>query len=189
MIPALVEGHLDGRLLKVLWRQLRGIDELVVRDAGGSAFWSLAVKYNQAGLHRTVLGLADLEQAACAPDLLARLGTARAPGFQLRIAVRMLESWLLADRQAIAAFLGVRVAQVPAEPDLDPHPKRSLVGLARTSRKRSIREALVPAESGAAVGPEYTPFVTAFIEAHWDCRRARPNSPSLERACARWARA
>ena len=190
MVPAIVEGHLDGRLLHAVWRQL-GLDDhpLVMRDAGGSGFWRLASKYNEAGRFQRVVGLADLEQAACAPALLARLKPSRSVGFKLRLAVRMLESWLLADREAIAAFLGVRVAAVPREPDREVHPKRTLVNLARTSRKRSIRDSLVPNGSGALVGPEYTPVIGAFIDERWTASRARLNSPSLERACRRWTEA
>ncbi len=188
MVPAVVEGHLDGRLLSVVWRQL-GLDEqpLVIRDAGGSSFWRLASKYNEAGRHQRVVGLGDLENATCASALLQHLKPSRSAGFKLRLAVRMLESWLLADREAVAAFLGVRVAAIPREPDREAHPKRTLVNLARTSRKRSIRESLVPNGSGASVGPEYTPVVGAFIDSRWNAERARVNSPSLERACVRWA--
>lgn len=187
MVPAIVEGHLDGRLLSVVWRQL-GLDgrPLVVRDAGGSGFWKLASKYNEAGRHQLVVGLADLEQNECAPALLKRLQPARVSGFKLRLAVRMLESWLLADRVAVAAFLGVRVSAIPREPDREAHPKRALVNIARTSRRRWIREALVPNGSGALVGPEYTPVIGSFIDSQWDAARARLNSPSLERACLRW---
>ena len=190
MVPAVVEGHLDGRLLKALWRQL-GLDEqpLLIRDAGGSGFWRLASKYNEAGRHLRVVGLADLEQAPCASALLQHLKPSRSAGFKLRLAVRMMESWLLADRDSVAAFLGVRIAAIPREPDRETHPKRTLVNLARTSRKRSIREALVPNGSGALVGPEYTPVVGAFIDGRWDAARARANSPSLERACVRWSEA
>ena len=190
MVPAIVEGHLDGRLLSVVWRQL-GLDGrlLVVRDAGGSGFWKLASKYNEAGRHQLVVGLADLEQADCAPALLKRLKPPRVAGFKLRLAVRMLESWLLADREAAAAFLGVRVSAIPREPDLEAHPKRTLVDIARTSRRRSIREALVPDGSGALVGPEYTPVIGSFIDGRWNAARARLNSPSLERACLRWMEA
>ena len=187
MVPALVEGHLDGRLLRALWRQL-GLDaqSLHLRDAGGSRFWQLALKYNEAGRHQRVDGLADLEQAPCPSLPLQRLQPERSAGFRLRIAVRMLESWLMADREGLAAWLGVAVRLVPHEPDREPHPKRALVELARSSRKRSIREAHVPQGSGAIVGPEYTTLVGEFIDGQWQAARARPRSPSFERACERW---
>jgi hypothetical protein len=189
LIPALVEGQLDGRLLRVLWRQLGlAVDELNVRDSGGgNEFWRRAAGFNKAGRHQRVVGLVDLEQAACPLLLLKRMRPRLSEGFQLRIAVRMLESWLLADRQAMAAFLGVAIDRLPREPDLEAHPKRTLVELARRSRKRWIREALVPEGTGAAVGHTFTPVIGGFIDGQWHVSRARLNSPSLEKACVRWS--
>ena len=188
MLHAIVEGHLDGRLLKVLLAQLgHDILHVVVKDAGGSGFWRAAQRFNEAGRHLTVLGLADLEQAPCPLALLARLKGGKATGFKLRLAVRMLESWIMADREAFADFLGVRAALISPDPDDEPHPKRKIVALARQSKKRLIREALVPGDSGAAVGPEYTPVMAGFVESGWNALRARVNSPSLERACNCWS--
>lgn len=188
MIPALVEGFLDERVLKVLWRQLgRNPDDLLVRNAAGSPFWGLAQRYNQAGGHRLVLGLADLEQEPCASDVLRRRVPGRSAGFKLRLAVRMVESWLIADRDALALYLGVGVRVLPRDPDNEPHPKRRIVDIARRSRKRSIRDRLVPESTGALVGAEYTPAMAEFVDRYWDSSRARRVSPSLDRACLRWA--
>jgi hypothetical protein len=187
VIPALVEGHLEERLLAVLWHQLGKQDrQLTVRNAGGSPIWNHAKRYNEAGKHQLVLGLGDLEQASCASAALGALGRPLSAHFKLRLAVRMIESWVMADRETFAAYLGVRVAQVPRQPDLLPHPKRAVVDLARQSRKRSVREAMVPAGAGL-VGAEYMPFMASYVESRWQVERARINSPSLERACMRWA--
>lgn len=189
MVNALVEGYLDGRLLRILWAQIGlGEQRLVVRDAGGgSSFWKLADRFNQAGRHRTMIGLADLEQVQCAATQLGKLKGGLSDGFKLRLAVRMLESWLMADRAAFASFMGVAIARIPSEPDEEPHPKRMVTSLARTSSKRSIREGLVPEHSSGLVGPEYTSMMSDFIDSHWDSTRARRRSPSLERACTRWS--
>lgn len=188
MIHALVEGHLDGRLLKVLWSQIgRGEDPLRLRDAGGGVnFWALANRYNQASRHQDMIGLGDLEQAPCARALLATLKGGRSNGFKLRLAVRMLESWVIADRKAFASFMGVPLARIPASPDDEAHPKRLITALARLSTKRRVREALVPDHPGDLVGPEYTTSMAAFIESTWQVSRARHCSPSLDRACVRW---
>lgn len=187
MIPALVEGYLDERVLKVLWSQSgRDPDDLIVRNAAGNPFWRLAQKYNQAGRNSLVLGLADLEQEVCVAVALRQLVPARSEGFKLRLAVRMVESWLMADRDALAAYLGVGVGALPRDPDTEPHPKRRIVDIARGSRKRAIRECLVPQGTGAVVGAEYTPVMAEFVERHWDVSRARRVSPSLDRACIRW---
>ncbi len=190
MIHALVEGYVDGCLLTALFRQIgQGHRKLVVHDArGASNFWKSAERYNAAARHKVMVGLADLEQAACVPAQLSTLKGGVSPNFKLRLAERMLESWIMADRAAFAAFLGVAPARLPLEPDAEPHPKKLVASLARTSKKRSIREGLAPAHQGALVGPEYTPMMAGFIDAHWDSARARPFSPSLERACESWSK-
>lgn len=187
MIPALVEGYLDERVLGELWRQLGKSDKpLSIRDARGSPFWDHARRYNLAGKKQLVLGLGDLEQAVCASEAFEKLGQPLSPRFKLRLAVRMIESWVMADRESFAMQLGVRLAKVPAYPDLLDHPKRTVVELARHSRKKAVKQALVP--TGASlVGAEYTSFMARYVESKWELDRARVNSPSLERACIRWA--
>lgn len=187
MIPALVEGHLEDRALRVIWRELGRTEELIVRNAsGGHQFWIHARRYNEAGRRQVVLGLADLEQVECVPGALAVLGPVRSEGFKLRLAVRMLESWLMADRDAFARELGVPIRSVPGNPDLLTHPKKTVIDLARHSRRTAVKAGLVPTGSGI-VGSEYVPFMASFIGRSWSPARARVNSPSLERACLRWS--
>lgn len=188
-IPALVEGHLESVFLPVVLGQIGRNDlQPTIRDArGGLGFWKAAVRYNQAGRHAIVIGLADLEQALCAPSLIAVNLPRKSGGFHLRIAVRMLESWLMADRAAMAAFLKIPVRSIPKEPDSEGHPKRKLIDLVKRSTSKTIRDAMLPQDSGGAVGPEYVPTMTAFISGHWRVESARILSPSLERACQRWA--
>lgn len=187
-IPALVEGHMEAIFLPVLLKQIGRTDlQPIIRDAGGGAkFWIKAASFNQAGMRMPVLGLVDLEREPCAPALLAKHLPHKAQGFYLRVAVRMLESWLLADRSAIADFLCVSLAAIPKEPDGEPHPKRRLIELAKRSSNRSIREAMLPGDSGALVGPEYVTTMCQFIASHWQSERARKLSASLDRACTRW---
>lgn len=187
--PALVEGHMESVFLPVVLDQIGRADlQPTIRDAGGgNKFWPMARRYNEAGKHTMVIGLADLEQAACAPALLAAKLPRKSAGFHLRLAVRMLESWLLADRHSMAAFLKVPIAAIPVEPDSVHHPKRTLVDIARRSTSRAVRDALVPDDSGGIVGPEYVPAMSEFITDRWQAATARTASPSLERACQRWA--
>lgn len=187
MIPTLVEGHLEERLLAVLWRQLGNAHlPLTVRNAGGSPFWEHARRYNEAGKNQVVIGLGDLEYAPCAVLAFQQLRGPLSQGFKLRLAVRMIESWVMADRDSFATHFGVRIARVPVNPDLVDHPKRTVVDLARQSRKKAVRDALVPSGLGM-VGAEYTPFMASFVESRWRLDQARVNSPSLDRACMSWA--
>ena len=188
VIPAVVEGYMESVFLPVVLHQIGRTDlQPNIRDAGGgSKFWLAAARYNEAGRHTAVIGLADLEQAQCASSLLAGKLPHKSAGFHLRLAVRMLESWLLADRQAMARFLKVPISTLPMNPDSEVHAKKVLVDIARKSTSKSIRDALVPDDSGGIVGSDYAATMCKFIEQHWRVSDARKISPSLEKACQRW---
>jgi len=130
--------------------------------------------------------LRDLDRdAPCAGELVARLAPARPVKLCLRIAVRSVESWLLADRKHLAAFLDLSAALLPAEPDRELNPKQVLVGLAARSRRRDIRQDMAPRPGSLArVGPNYAARLNEFAEAAWDPRVAANASASLARCLA-----
>lgn len=106
--------------------------------------------------------------------------------FLLRFAVAELESWLLADRMGISNYLGVPTNKIPVSPDTETDPKQLLVNLARKSKRKGIKSALVPSKyHGGVVGPNYRSTMQKFIENVWDIESARKNSPSLERCVSR----
>jgi hypothetical protein len=175
-----VEGALEVpaslRLLETAGIPTDGLTPL--NKGGGGRFWQDAPRYNQAAATiGPILGLADLESFPCPSGLiLDHLKFALHPHFVLRIAERMLESWLLADI-ALAKFLGVSSALLPRRPDAETNPKQTVINLARRSRSRSVRADLVPEEGSLGiVGKGYTPRMSEFIEQHW-----RPDD-SLRRA-------
>lgn len=162
-----------------------------INKGGRITFWRDARRYNQAARLGVVLGLADLESFPCPSGLIAQhLGHGKHPNFVLRVAERMLESWLLADLEAMADFLRVPARLLPNDPDRLPHPKRALVDLARRSASREIREDLVPERgSSGVVGRGYVPRMADFIEHHWRPLKAEARSQSLRRAVAAIKRA
>ena len=84
---------------------------------GRSVFWGDIHRYNQAAHVAPVFGLADLEGQPCATAVFERyLPSGRHANLVLRLAVRMLESWLLAHAEALATFLKVPRALIPAKP-------------------------------------------------------------------------
>ncbi len=98
--------------------------------------------------------------------------------------VRHVEAWLLADRERISAFLGVGTVKVPRDPETLEDPTRTLVDLARQSRRRDIREDMVPRPgSGRSVGPAYTSRMIEFAAdaGRWRPEVAAENSRSLGR--------
>lgn len=121
----------------------------------------------------------------CIPDLRARLldGQELRPLMCLRFAMRTMESWLMADRDAFANFFGVRRELLKEEPETLLDPKRYLTSICKKSRKGLIKQG-VPSQPGQKrqVGPEYNDLIREFTEDHWNPQRACANAPSLKRA-------
>jgi hypothetical protein len=118
----------------------------------------------------------------CAPSVVHSWLPHKNPGMELRVVVREIESWILADVEGLSSFLGISRAHLPSRPEDESDPKQSLVNLARRSRRKAIKDSIVPApESTAVVGPGYNLELQAFIDRDWSPVRARANSPSLHR--------
>ncbi len=133
--------------------------------------------------------LVDLDEYQCPPDLIS--DWLRVPvhaNLIFRVAVREVESWLLADPTNLARYLSVSTALVPLGCDQIPDPKAALVALARRSRSKDIRGRIVPrAGSTAKQGPDYNGCLTEFVRTKWDINAACTNSISLRRAVNRVA--
>lgn len=137
----------------------------------------------RAGRGHPVLVVRDLNQDGCVVDLRRKLDDGSGRFARVRIAVRAIEAWILADREAIAAALGVGLTRIPDEPDGLADPKRGLVDVAQASRSLQVRRAVLPRErSGSATGSGYNDFLTAFVRDAWSPDRAQERSPSLLRA-------
>ena len=140
--------------------------------------------WNRAAIGTPLVVLTDLDSAECPPRLIAEwLPVPKHHNLLFRVAVREVESWLLADRIQLADFLHVRPNLLPLEPDSLPDPKASLIAVARQSRLRLLREAIVPKPgSTAKIGPDYNGQLGRFVRQRWDIEEARANSISLQRA-------
>jgi hypothetical protein len=136
--------------------------------------------FNRAARHRPFFVLTDFDKTDCAPALIrAWLEEDPHPNPLFRVAVREVESWLVADA---AGFLGIGVRNVPGNPDEIADPKRKLIDLARTSRRREPRDSSVPRRGGTAqVGPDYNGCMTAFAAKSWNLTEAAKRSCSLRR--------
>jgi hypothetical protein len=102
-----------------------------------------------------------------------------------RVAVRAVEAWLMADRKHLARFLAVNIARIPQNIEAVDHPKLTMVEIVRHSRRREIREDMVPrAGSGCVVGPAYTARLIEFVmspKIGWRPEVAAERSESLNR--------
>jgi len=106
--------------------------------------------------------------------------------FLCRFAKNELESWLLADREGMAEFLGVALSKLPHLPEEEPFPKKTLATLASGSRKGKIREGIAPPPGhSAAVAPGYMTLMREFIAEYWNIKNSMNHAPSLERCVRR----
>ena len=184
VISAAVEGPTDEAVAVRLIRHVGAKAGSVYGKQGKPRLRERVNSYNQAARRAPWLVLVDLDRDAdCAPPLRAAWLPDPAPQLCFRVAVRAIESWLLADAETIANFLGVARGKIPAQPETLSHPKTALVDLARTSRRRDIRLDMVPREgSGRAVGPAYTSRLIEYVDNHWRPAEAAKRAESLARA-------
>jgi hypothetical protein len=186
-ITVAVEGLTDAPVLRRLLAHV-GHDIAVVHGGHGKGEIDRNISgYNNAGRFAPWLVLRDLDHdAECPAALVTELLPERAEYMQFRIAVRAMESWLIADGNALARFLSVKERAVPNNPDELENPKDTLVALARQSRRRDIREDMVPARgTSAAIGPAYSSRIEEFAREHWRPAIAATRSISLNRSISR----
>lgn len=127
----------------------------------------------------------DLDRTECPPSLIRSwMGNQQFPDdFLFRVAVRETESWLLADREAIADFLGIAVNRIPVAPDELANPKEELLTLIRRCRNRGLKRDLLPDPgSPSKVGLSYNAVLGDFVRTRWNIGHAADRSPSLARA-------
>jgi len=139
--------------------------------------------YNNAAKYNHYFVITDLDDDyECAPSLVSNwLPGQHSSQLLFRVAVHEIESWLLADRENFAAFLSINKALVPLNPETEIDAKGKVISLAMRSRKREIREAIVPIDDYAVTGPGYNIQLEKFIRNSWNINSARKNSPSLDK--------
>ena len=178
-----VEGNHDEAVALRICNSA-SVDSGTVYVAGGkSRLDSRLSGYNNAARFSPWFVLRDLNgDASCPAELRDTLLPARSPQMLLRIPVRAVEAWLMADRAALSTFLRVPVGSVPPDPESIARPKRSLVDIARQSRNPAIVEDFVPRPgTGREVGPGYTARVIDFVTRTWDPDRAAASAESLRK--------
>ncbi|MCL2093304.1 MAG: DUF4276 family protein [Treponema sp.] len=139
--------------------------------------------YNEAARYTYFFVITDLDNDfECAPTLINDwLSSNKTTNFLFRIAVHEIESWLLADGDNLAKYFSISNKQIPRDPDIELDPKGIIISLAKRSRKREIREAIVPIDNFASIGPEYNIKLQTFVRDFWDLGAARKRSPSLDK--------
>jgi hypothetical protein len=186
-VSCAVEGTVDEAVVRKVVAEA-GLDVGTVYGRQGKQFLLQRVDgWNRAAGRGLWLVLVDLDQDYdCAPPALQAWLPRRASGMNLRVAVRSVEAWLLADRDRFARFIGVSRTLIPRNPEVDPDPKRTVVGLASRSHKTRMREDLVPRpRSGRSEGELYVSRMIEYVHTHWRPRIAAETAHSLRRCLGR----
>jgi hypothetical protein len=187
VISAAVEGLVDETVIKMLISEAGAITGQVYGKQGKPFLRESIGGYNNSARFRPWVVLVDLDHdATCAPELCQNWFRAKAGKLCFRVAVRAVEAWLLADRESIAKFLSVSPSRIPADPESESNPKHVMVDIAGRSKRRSIREDMVPRPgSGRSVGPAYTSRLIEFVQSSlWRLAIAAERSESLRRCRA-----
>lgn len=183
-ISSAVEGIVDEAVVYRLIDHVGGIAGPVYGKQGKAFLRQRISGYNNSARLRPWIVLVDLDHDhECAPPLCSTWIAQPASRLCFRVAVREVETWLLADAERIAAFFRVARNKVPSNPESLDDPKAALVDLARSSRSRAIIEDMVPHQgSGRKVGRAYSSRLIEFISSSWRPDIAATRADSLRRA-------
>jgi len=191
-----VEDELSEHVIRRLARDTDRPFQIVsvYRKGGAGYLKQRLLAFNRACRITPYLILTDLDRCVCAPELIEdwfrcsmnKYPSKRHANLLFCIAEREVESWLLADRDSCARFLGVAMDLIPSQPDQIADPKRELLQLAARSRYRQVREEIAPRRSSILrTGPGYNERLSFFVSKSWRPRVAAYYSPSLLRTFER----
>ena len=169
-----------------------------IRELGGSGsgcgpIFKRLDEYNETSKKsgEPVIVFIDLDNIRCAPRLLGNLQKShpikdRQPlnKFQIRIAVREVESWLLADKEGLETYFGISQKAIHPSPEKLSDPKQELLNLIKRNAKAKFKRAMLPKGKGT-IGTGYNEYLVHFIDTVWDSTRACANANSLARAIER----
>lgn len=152
-----------------------------LRKNGFGYLRSKMASWCEVARHQPVLLLTDLDRVACPVEMLRQWhGTLAVPAnLLMRLAIREVEAWLLADHEAMRKLLGER-GRLPTEPEQLPDPKAALLQLAAKYAPRDVRADLVQTKGAmASQGIGYNDRLTHWVQTCWQPERAAERAPSL----------
>ena len=192
---AVEDDPLEAVAIKLIKQEKGNCD---VRELGGSGrgcgpIFKRLDEYNETSKKsgEPVIVFIDLDSTLCAPRLLDNLQKShpikdRQPPnkFQIRIAVREVESWLLADKEGLETYFGISQKAIHPSPERLRDPKQELLNLIKGKAKAKFKRAMLPKGKGT-IGTGYNDYLVDFINTVWDSTRACANADSLVRAIKR----
>jgi hypothetical protein len=147
-------------------------------------------KYCQRARREAVLLIVDMDcpstKHPCLPALINEWTKGRDTPRQMffRVAVHEIESWLMADHEAMQILIGHNV-KLPPNPDDLVDPKIVLLNMLKQV-KRHLRDGVVRVHgSNVSQGVAYNAVLGKLVDEHWSPERATQKSESLSRAFSR----
>lgn len=184
-INLIFEDSLSGAVLCKLLNNSKQNYIIGIKHRSAGFGW---IKKKIDGFNKTAKGmpyliLTDLDITECPPSLMkAWFSVTKHHNLIFCVAVREVESWLLACRTAFAKFLKIKEELIPTNVEEIQDTKNFLIELVKKSPQRQLREDIVPApNSTAKIGPDYNGRLIYFVEKLWDPNAAKEFSPSLRR--------
>ncbi len=191
-ITLAVEDELSEHLLRALLIQTKRnfLIGTVYGKRGAGYLKQKLPAFNNAAKGSGFLLLTDLDSCVCVPKLiqdwfvcaLSEYPKRKHCNLAFRVAVREIESWVLADREQFAEYFGLAKQLIPEQTDTISDPKQFLLQIVARCRKRSLRDDIVPkAGDKRRVGPDYSGRLGEFVQTRWRAETAILHSASLER--------
>lgn len=150
---------------------------------GNGYLRSKILNFIEASKYTPVILLTDLDNFPCPLELIGDWIGIRnlPPQFLFRIAVKEVESWLLADHRGVNNYMGRHITNLPENPDILPDPKHFMLRTARRA-SREIRSDMVHERDALITqGLGYNARLTTFVNEYWCPIRASDRSESLKR--------
>lgn len=192
MIPIAIatEDQLSEAIVLRLIAEVPG-ELKVMHSLGKRGSGYLSSKMNswrQMAEHQVMVVLTDLDRADCVVKFREKwLANQPLPASLLiRVAVREVESWVLADHVAVRELIGPK-GVLPATPDELADPKQVLLRLAKGAPKPVREDLLKTIDGNLSQGLGYNARLTTWVASTWSPQRAAKRSPSLARARDRLA--
>ena len=158
-----------------------------LRRGGNGYLKTKCLNFNNMALRHPVFLITDLDRYPCAGGLI-RSWFGNFPlnaNFIFRVAVREIESWLLADHQGMELLLERGANNITLTPDQLQSPKEYLLECAKRA-PREVRNDLIRSKGALATqGLGYNSRLCEFVRNVWEPDRACDRSDSLARAILR----
>lgn len=154
-----------------------------LRRGGFGYLRSKMDNWRQMAQYQVMMVMTDLDRADCLVEFRDQwLGNRPLPaGLLFRVAVREVESWVLADHVAMRELIGAK-GVLPVAPDELADPKQALLRLTKGASKEVREDLLKTIDGNLSPGLGYNARLTGWIDAAWSPQRAAERSPSLARA-------